>query len=65
MDLISINEAVERKAQKEFYEQTEENMSKKKADKLKFLRKLSLVYNPVIALTFVAVYWVAGLMHAW
>ena len=64
MDLVSTNEAVERKAQKEFYEQAEENMSKKKADRLKFWRKVSRVYNPVIALTFVALYWIAGLRHA-
>ena len=64
MDLVSTNAAVERRAQKEFYEQAEEKMSKKKADRLKFWRKVSLVYNPVIALTFVAVYWIAGLRHA-
>ena len=64
MDLISINEAVERRAQKEFYEQAEEQMRKKTMEKLDFWRRVSLVYNPVIAVTFVTIYWIAGLMHA-
>ena len=64
MDLISTNEAVERRAQKEFYEQAEEQMRKKTMEKLDFWRRVSLVYNPVIAVTFVTIYWIAGLMHA-
>ena len=64
MNLISTNEAVERRAQKEFYEQAEEQMRKKTMEKLDFWRRVSLVYNPVIAVTFVTIYWIAGLMHA-
>ena len=61
---VAVNEAVGEIAQKELDDQAEDLMNKKKAEKLKFWRKVSLVYNPVIALTFVAIYWIAGLKHA-
>ena len=39
-------------------------MSRKKARKLAFMKKVALVYNPLVAVVFAAVYWVAGLRHA-
>ena len=62
--LVSINEKEERKAQQAFYEKIAAEMSKKKARKLAVMKRVALVYNPLVALTFAAVYWVAGLRHA-
>ena len=43
-----------------------EDLSVKKSrnKKLVFWNKISLVYNPIMFLTFVVVYWVVGLRHA-
>ena len=62
--LVSINEKEERKAQQAYYEKVAAEMSKKKARKLAVMKRVALVYNPFVALTFAAVYWVAGLRHA-
>ena len=62
--LVSINEKEERKAQQAFYERIEAEMSKKKARKLAFMKRVALVYNPLVAVIFAALYWVAGLRHA-
>ena len=62
--LVSINEKEERKAQQEFYEKVAAEMSKRKARKLAFMKKIALVYNPLVAMIFAGVYWVAGLRHA-
>ena len=62
--LISVNEKEEMQAQKAFYEKIEQEMGKKLAKRLAFWQKVSLVYMPAFALTFVAVYWFAGLNHA-
>ena len=62
--LVSINEKEERRAQQAFYERVEAEMSKKKARKLAFMKRVALVYNPLVAVSFAAVYWVAGLRHA-
>ena len=35
-----------------------------KNKKLDFWKKVSLVYNPIIFITFVMVYWLVGLKHA-
>ena len=35
-----------------------------KLRKLVFWRKVALVYNPVMAVLFVTVYWIIGLKHA-
>ena len=37
---------------------------RQKAKRLNFLQRVSLVYNPLIALLFVSVYWITGLNHA-
>ena len=62
--LVSVNEKEEMQAQKAFYDKIEQEMGKKLAKRLAFWQKVSLVYMPAFALTFVAVYWVAGLKHA-
>ena len=62
--LVSINEKEERKAQQAFYERIEAEMSKKKARKLAFMKRVALVYNPLVAVIFASLYWVAGLRHA-
>ena len=61
---MSINEKVELNAQKAFYEKIESEMGRKRLRKLKFCQNVSLVYAPLFALVFMAVYWIAGLKHA-
>ena len=61
---MSVNEQEEKNAQKAFYAAAEKEMSRRKAQKLKFWQKVSLVYNPIFALTFASVYWLVGLKHA-
>ena len=62
--LVSVNEKEEMQAQKAFYDKIEQEMGKKLAKRLAFWQRVSLMYMPAFALTFVAVYWVAGLKHA-
>ena len=64
LNLVSVNEEVERNAQKAFYEKIESEMSQKKAKKLAFWKRVSLVYNPIIALGCFVIYWTMGLRHA-
>ena len=61
---MSVNEEKERNAQKAFYEKIEAEMGEKRSEKLSFWMKVSMVYNPIFALTFVVVYWIIGLRHA-
>ena len=62
--LVSVDKKVELNAQKAFYEKIKSEMSMKRSRKLKFWQNMSLVYAPLFALTFMTVYWVAGLRHA-
>ena len=62
--LVSVNEKVELDAQKAFYEKIESEMGRKRSQKLRFWQNVSLVYAPIFALSFMAVYWIAGLRHA-
>ena len=39
-------------------------VTRSKNKKLDFWKKVSLVYNPIIFITFVMVYWLVGLKHA-
>ena len=39
-------------------------LAKSKSRKLVFWKKVSLVYNPILFITFVLVYWLVGLNHA-
>ena len=62
--LVSVNEKVELDAQKTFYEKIEAEMGRKRSKKLQFWQNVSLMYAPLFALVFMAVYWIAGLKHA-
>ena len=64
LNLVSINEREELKAQKEFYKNVEMEMGLKKARKLEKIRKVNLVYLPLMALSFAAVFWFLGLQNA-
>ena len=61
---MSVNEEEELRAQKVFYEKIKQEMDGKMAKDLAFLRKVSLVQMSIFALTFAAIYWIAGLRHA-
>ena len=43
---------------------TEIEKKRQKARRLNFLHRVSLIYNPLMALLFVSVYWITGLNHA-
>ena len=61
----SVDEKEEQIAQKiAFYASVEKKMSRKKSQKFMFWQKVSLVYNPVFALSLASVYWLVGLKHA-
>ena len=62
--LISVYENEELRAQKEFYEKIRQEMGMKRARKLAFLQKLSIVYIPALAMLFAILYWVIGLKQA-
>ena len=62
--LISVYENEELRAQKEFYEKIRQEMGMKRAGKLAFLQKLSVVYIPALAFLFAILYWVVGLKQA-
>ena len=64
MNLVSVNEKEELKAQKEFYDKIHKQMGEKRKKKLEFWRRTSLVYLPVMALIFVCLYWLIGLKSA-
>ena len=57
-------EKEELQAQKEYYQKIKKEMGIKRAKKLAFLMKLSLVYIPFLALMFAILYWVIGLKQA-
>ena len=45
-------------------QEEKERQAAKKIHRKKFCKKLSLVYNPMAALTFVTIYWAIGLKNA-
>ena len=63
-NLVSVNERVELEAQKEFYEKIEMEMDKGKARRLENIRKVNLVYLPLMALMFAVIFWFVGLRNA-
>ena len=63
-NLVSVNERVELEAQKEFYEKIEMEMGRGKARKLENIRKINLVYLPLMALMFAVIFWFVGLRNA-
>ena len=62
--LISINEQEERDAQRGFYNKVENELSNKRMKKLEFWKKTSTTFAPFAVLTFMTIYWMAGLKHA-
>ena len=64
MSLRSINEKEELQAQKEYYEKIKSEMDAKRAKKLVFMKKLSMVYIPSLCLVFAVLYWIIGLKQA-
>ena len=61
---MSVNERVELEAQKEFYEKIEMEMDRGKARRLENIRKVNLVYLPLMALMFAVIFWLVGLRNA-
>ena len=65
LDLISRNEETQGNALKEHYEKIEkEKQFRKNEQRLQTCLKFAHVYNPLAALTFVAVYWFLGMRQA-
>ena len=62
--LISINEKEERSAQRAFYDKIEAEMSKKRLKKLKFWKNFNTIYAPAAVISFMTLYWLAGLKHS-
>ena len=62
--LISVNEKEELQAQKAFYDKIKSEMGEKRMKRLEFWQRVSLVYLPVMAVLFVALYWLVGLKNA-
>ena len=63
-NLVSVNERVELEAQKEFYEKIEMDMDRGKARRLENIRKVNLIYLPLMALMFAVIFWFVGLRNA-
>ena len=59
-----MNEKVELEAQKEFYKKIEREMGFARAKKLKKIEDVNLIYLPLMALTFAAIFWFVGLRNA-
>ena len=62
--LVSINEKEELEAQKELYKKIDLEMSAERARKLENLRRINLIYLPLLAVTFVVIFWIVGLKNA-
>ena len=62
--LVSVNEKEELDAQREFYKKIEMEMGKKKSKQIERLMRVNLVYLPLIALSFAALFWFVGLKNA-
>ena len=62
--LVSINEREEKESQRLFYNKIEAEMSRKRIRRLQFWRNVSILYSPIFVLTFMIIYWIAGLRHA-
>ena len=63
-NLVSVNEQVELEAQKEYYKKIEMKMGLERARKLEKIRKVNLIYLPLMAVTFAAIFWFVGLRNA-
>lgn len=63
-DLVAVNEQVQLKALKSFYERADQKRDQHKKT-LERCQRFTLIYNPLLALAFVGVYWTIGLYHAY
>ena len=63
-NLVSVNERIELEAQKEFYEKIGREMEQGKVRRLENIRKVNLVYLPLMALMFAGIFWFVGLKNA-
>ena len=64
-DLVSRNEKTQVKAFKRHYSELElDRRSKKNERKLKKCMRFAIVYNPIVCLISISVYWILGLIHA-
>ena len=63
-NLISVDERVELEAQKEFYKKIEMKMGLERARQLERIKKINLIYLPLMALAFAAIFWFMGLKNA-
>ena len=61
---MSVNEKEELEAQRDFYRKIEMEMGKKRTKMLEKLRRINLVYLPLMALTFAIIFWFVGLKNA-
>ena len=62
--LVSVNEKVELEAQKEFYRKIELEMGKKRSKQLEHMRRVNIIYLPLMAISFVVIFWFVGLKNA-
>ena len=59
-----MNEKVELEAQKEFYRKIELEMGKKISKQLEHLRRVNIIFLPLMAISFVVIFWFVGLKNA-
>ena len=62
--LVSSNEKKELEAQKQVYNKIEMEMAAERMKNLAKLRRINLIYLPLMALTFVFIFWAVGLKNA-
>ena len=62
--LVSVDEKVELEAQKEFYNKIEKEMGEKTMKQLETLRRVNIIYLPIMALSFAIIFWLVGLKNA-
>ena len=55
---------MELEAQKEFYKKIEVKMGLKRAKQLERIKRINLIYLPLMALAFAAIFWFMGLKNA-
>ena len=63
-NLLSVNEREELEAQKEFYNRINMEMGKERTSKLELVKRVNLIYLPVMALSFAVIFWFVGLKNA-
>ena len=59
-----MNEKEELEAQKAFYEKIQTDMGEKRKRKLDILRRINILYLPLMAMAFAVTFWFVGLKNA-